>query len=408
MKKIVFIANQYPPNVLGGAELSLQTLVRELRNWAVEPVVVSLSANSADSEDEVEGVRVYRVAVQNAYALGNREQSALTKLRWHVQDVHNAAMGKKVADILRKEAPDAVSTHNLQGFSVAVWTEVRKLDVQLIHTLHDYYLLCPKTTMFRDGRNCTRACLSCYALSVRKGAATAAVDTVIGVSRFVLDAHLKRGLFGNARSAVIHSARALSTAEAQHVVQDGHGGPLRIGYIGRVEREKGIEVLLRAVRQLGVDWTLQVAGKAPSPDYLAYLKSTYPDARTTYVGYVKAPDFYPALDILVVPSVWHEALGVVVYEAMGFGVPVIASRTGGIPEILAGGDTGWLFESGNYQELANLLATAASSRNRLDAMRPYCLARRKDFLPEIQAGKYLDAIGWRAPTGTSAERTSPR
>jgi glycosyltransferase involved in cell wall biosynthesis len=70
-------------------------------------------------------------------------------------DIYNPLMAWEVKKIIDREQPDLVHTHNLQGFSVAAWKVVKKRGLPLVHTMHDYYLLCPRNTMFGGGRNCT-------------------------------------------------------------------------------------------------------------------------------------------------------------------------------------------------------------------------------------------------------------
>jgi len=393
MKKIVFVANQYYPNVVGGAELTLQILAEALSRFGTDIVVISLSPTSCDSQDEVNGIRVYRVAVRNSYYPFAGGQSATKRLLWHLRDVYNRPMAARVGAILDSERPDAVSTHNLGGFSVAVWGVAKSRGVAIIHTLHDYYLLCPRTTLLRRGRNCLRQCASCRVLSIPKQAASRDVDLVVGVSQFVLDAHLKRGLFPNARAKVIYNARPLSAGPAD-TLRSHDNGTLRIGFIGRIEEEKGIEVLLRAVTQLPRGaWGLRVGGRAPNPGYLDNLRTLYPLQEVEYLGYVNQADFFPTLDILVVPSIWNEPLGVVVFEAMGYGIPVIGSRVGGIPEIIEGSGAGWLFECGSAEELARLLRETIHAPQMLASMRDACLERANLFTPARQATEFLRFLG---------------
>ena len=67
MNSFMFVTTHYHPNVVGGAELSVQTLAEELSRQGKRVVVVSLSTTNADSVDEVNGIKVYRVAVTNFY-----------------------------------------------------------------------------------------------------------------------------------------------------------------------------------------------------------------------------------------------------------------------------------------------------------------------------------------------------
>jgi glycosyltransferase involved in cell wall biosynthesis len=133
------------------------------------------------------------------------------------------------------------------------------------------------------------------------------------------------------------------------------------------------------------------------------LRALYPLKEVEYLGYVAQADFFPTLDVLVVPSVWNEPLGVVVFEAMGYGVPVIGSRVGGIPEIIEGSGAGWLFESGNVLELTALLRDAINAPQTLASMRKACRERAQSFTPERQVTEFLRFLG-KQPWGERTHR----
>jgi glycosyltransferase involved in cell wall biosynthesis len=386
--RILFIANQYYPHVVGGAELSVQTLGEELLRMGMQICVISLSPNGHDSIDEVNGIRVHRLAVDNVYTPFTGPKSALQKFIWHSKDVHNSSMAAKVAAVLDIERPQWVSTHNIGGLSVALWQAIKARGIGVNHVLHDYYLLCPRTTMFSGGSICGKQCGSCRVFSMHKRTVSRMVDVVIGVSGFVLQAHLSRNYFPNASSAVIHNGRHPMVSTATHAGSD----ELQIGFIGRIEPSKGIEVLLEAVSLLSGRWQLRIAGKPQDDAYLAHLRQKFPSPRIEFLGYAKADQFYPTLDVLVVPSLWHEPLPGVVYEPMGFGVPVIASRVGGIPEMLEGTGAGWLFEPGDVHGLRDLLQPLIHSREPLQSRRQPALNRAAHFVPLRQAEEFLDAI----------------
>ena len=392
IRKILFIANQYHPNFVGGAEISVQTLVEELARQGLECVVISLSSSSTDSVDSVNGIRVYRVASRNVYTPFSGPKSRFAKLLWHLKDISNARMARQVGHILDLEQPDWVSAHNLAGFSVAIWGEVKFRGVGLSHMLHDYYLMCFKSTRFRRNRNCVGQCASCKVASVWKRTMSSQVDLAIGISRHVLRTHIDSGYFPRAHTVAIHNARAYERDDVTQL-PPSTSGPLRIGYMGRLERSKGVEVLLDAVSVLPPGgWTLRLAGRPVDAAYGADLVARYGRPEIEFCGYVTPADFYRSIDVLVVPSNWHEPLGMVVVESLGFGIPVIGSRSGGIPEILGEEGPGWLFEPGNVEELSTLLRTLLEDRSSIEALRPTALKRRQHFLPARQAADFLRAI----------------
>jgi glycosyltransferase involved in cell wall biosynthesis len=391
--KFLFVTNRYFPHILGGAEVTVQTLAEELRRRGHLVTVVSISATQDDVVSVLNEIRIYRLAVRNLYNPFQIRQRSLMKLLWHLGDAYNLSGGRQVGRILDLERPDFVSTHNLGGLSVAVWDQVRSRGIRLIHTLHDYYLLCPKTTMFKHERNCETQCVACRILSMPKRNRSDSVDVVIGISRFVMNAHVSRGFFASAKQAVIYNSRKLTCSLAGDSKSDSaHSGPLRFGYFGRIETQKGIARLLSALSEMTTnDWLLRVAGRASDPGYIDQLRRKFILPQVEYLGFLSAEDFFPTIDVLVVPSLWNEPLGVVAFEAWGFGVPVIVSARGGLAEIVDP-DTGWVFEPESKGALLRTLRAVVDSRKILSSMRRACLRRREYFVPERQANEFLAAV----------------
>lgn len=146
------------------------------------------------------------------------------------------------------------------------------------------------------------------------------------------------------------------------------GGAAVLGLVGRITPGKGHHVLLEAAARLaarGRDVELVIVG-APDPNcaedeaYLARLKNLAHarglESRVRWTGYQTDPDpYYRTFDVLVMPSVVREGLGLVALEAMQWGVPVVGSRLGGILEIVKDGVNGLLFAGGDSTALAETL-----------------------------------------------------
>jgi glycosyltransferase involved in cell wall biosynthesis len=129
--------------------------------------------------------------------------------------------------------------------------------------------------------------------------------------------------------------------------------PYTIAFIGRLKREKGVDVLLRAVAELRRDWRVRVLGAGPEKENLQRLAAQLHLAdRVQFDAQIPStqmPDYYRQIDLCVLPSRrapnWMEQFGRVLIEAMASGVPVIGSDSGDIPNVL--GDAGLLFPEGD-------------------------------------------------------------
>lgn len=134
------------------------------------------------------------------------------------------------------------------------------------------------------------------------------------------------------------------------------GTALNLGYRGRIEATKGIEVLLDAAARLPPGSVrVLIAGKG-DPDYTEALQRRYAGRDIVFLGFTRPAELFARIDLLVVPSISEAPLGRVIFEAYEHGVPSAVSRIGGMPEIVDEGRTGFVFEAGNAVALAALLA----------------------------------------------------
>jgi glycosyltransferase involved in cell wall biosynthesis len=400
---IVLISTLYAPNMIGGAERVAQAVAEGLAARGNRVSVISLSPDAESRRAELNGVQVHYCRLKNLYWPFPVSAAGYgTKVMWHLIDTYNTAMARSVGEKLDEIRPDVVNTHNLAGFSVAAWGAVKARQLPLVHTLHDQYLLCPYSTMFKNGKNCGTRCLGCRLCSAPRGHMTNRVDGVIGVSRFILQRHLDLGFFAAARAAVVHSgypppAGAAPAAQTRL--------PLRIGFLGRLELGKGLHRLIEAFLGLPRGAAeLRVAGTGDSA-YEASLRQRVGErGDVRWLGFVAPETFLPELDVLVVPSLWHEAMGRVVLEAFAHGIPVIGSDRGGIPELIDK-DCGWIFDPDKPEELRGILQRCVDQPQRLVEMRKAASAALLRFSSDAMLAGYLDA--YRDAIRRSPQRQAP-
>lgn len=352
--KLALFNTLYPtpshPKIVGGAERSVRILAEALSRAGHSVLVIrALPPRAHPSVEVVEGVQVAGIPIKNSYWPFDRSEqhNVLQRLAWHARD-DRAAEHTLVAEQLDTFEPDVIHTNNLSGLSTSVWRMAQRRGVPIVHTLRDYYLVCPRTKRFRGGRRCARPCVDCTLVTRQRRSETALVDAVVGISRATLDLHLQAGLFSNARwSGVIHNP----------VHQTGAVGPnpksgVTFGFIGRVTVEKGVDQLARAYRRLPNTARLVVAGETDLATQHR-LQALAGDRLITFLGFVAPEVFYAQVDVVVVPSLWDEPLSRAVQEAHAFARPVIGSARGGIPEALGKG--GWLFDPDQVDGLVQVM-----------------------------------------------------
>lgn len=167
-----------------------------------------------------------------------------------------------------------------------------------------------------------------------------------------------------------------------------------IGYIGRLEPYKGVDVLLRAAAK-HPNWRIRITGDGPArADLVALARELGVSDRVEILGFADGEalaERYRELDVIAVPSIpwpgWLEQFCRVAVEAMASGVPVVASRTGAIPDVV--GDTGVLVEPGEPAALAEGLSQALSPETwkRLRSAGP---VRAREFTWDRVAQQQID------------------
>jgi glycosyltransferase involved in cell wall biosynthesis len=328
--KVLLVNSLYPPLDVGGAERSVSELARGLAAAGVSVAVLSLCRAGDEGVVVEDGVEVWRARLNHLYwPWGGERRSAVARGAWHGLEAVGRTMDGTVEGALAAVRPDLVHAHVQTGLGTSVYRAARRRGLPLVQTLRDYSTICARAALFRKGRMCGRRCVDCVVLTEGRRRATAKVDHVVGISRAVLEAHRAAGCFRDTPSSVI------GNAAGSGVVRRRPEGAVVFGFIGRIEPEKGIEVLLRAVVGLEGDWRLRIAGRG-EPAYVAGLRAAFPDPRIEWLGQVEAGDFYGAVDAVAVPSLWAEPFGRVVVEALANGRGLIVSDIGGLPEAAAG------------------------------------------------------------------------
>lgn len=172
-------------------------------------------------------------------------------------------------------------------------------------------------------------------------------------------------------------------------------GPLRVGYVGRLEERKGIFTLLDAARALdGVEVTY--VGSGPDGERLGEMIDAAPTggrvAVRGFVAHDELPGLYRSFDVVVVPSIstasWTEQFGRVVVEAMASGVPVIVSDAGSLPEVT--GDAGIIVPEADAAALAAAIIHLRDDPARRAELRTRGLARARDFSWDRIAARQAD------------------
>jgi len=294
------------------------------------------------------------------------EHSALKRFGAFWTGAYNGKTFREMQRLLQSDRPDIVHVHSVYPmFSPSILLACRRAGVPVVMTVHTHNLTCPTWFHLRDGsicedcmggreyqcvlHNCRRNLLESAAYALRSFVARRFrlfhdnVDILMVPTQFSRTLLLRAG-FHRDQVVVVPNPTAVTESPTDRLLGD------YVAFAGRVSAEKGVDVLLAAAA-LMPHLSFKIAGDGP---VLSAMMAQAP-GNVHFVGrlaYEELLAFYKRARLLVVPSVWFEPFGMVAADAMALGLPVIASRIGGLPDVVEDGVTGLLFEPGNAPDLA--------------------------------------------------------
>jgi len=247
-------------------------------------------------------------------------------------------------------------------------------NIPIVHTVHDYRLICPAYLFFNGENEICEKCRNnmyyqcivnkCSENSLSQSTILALdayvrkwvknpykyIDSLIFVSNFALRKHLEFGLSQKIDSNVLYNF----IPELSECKPNNKKGKYYL-YFGRLSREKGIMTLLEAAKKTNIN--LKILGTGPLQQIITSQKSN----NIEILGYKKGNELIEIIknaSFIIVPSEWYENNPMSVIESYAYGKPVIGADIGGIPEIVEHNKTGYLFESGNIDALAEQIEIA--------------------------------------------------
>ena len=284
--------------------------------------------------------------------------------------MRGADSAPQLAALLQRERPDVAHFHNtLPLISPQAYRTCSQYRVPVVQTLHNYRLLCPAATFYREGRVC-EDCLgsttlwpairhSCYRGSRGGSASVAAmlaghrvagtwassVDSYIALTEFARGKLVEGGL---PAPRITVKPNFLADPPKPRDGDDGFGM-----FVGRLSPEKGIATLLDAWQ--GSSIPLSIFGDGPEAERVQAWIAARPETKVVLHGARPRQEVLERMRrarFLVFPSEWYEGFPMTLVEAMACGLPVLGSRIGSIAEIVEDGVTGLLFEPGDAAALA--------------------------------------------------------
>jgi glycosyltransferase involved in cell wall biosynthesis len=343
--------------------------------------------------------------------------------------VWNADAKGRIALTCDKFRPDVVHFHNTFPLvSPAGYSAARTAGAAVVQTLHNYRLICPSATLFRDGRVC-EDCVGrtvpwpgvvhkCYRNSAAASAVTAwmlashnrrgtwltQVDRYIALTDFARRKMIEGGLPGEK-----------IMVKPNFVVDSGvgPGDGAFVLFVGRLDAVKGVETLLKAwaLPRSGAlgRLKLRIIGDGPLGEMVR--RAAAEDTSIVYDGYLEPLKVYELLGqarLLIVPSEWYEGgLPRTVIEAYAKGTPVLASRLGSM-ELIEEGVTGGLYRPGDSADLVEQAQRLLADENEVAGLRRGARAAFEATYTADQNYRMLRAVYQSALDAAVREQNMPQ
>jgi glycosyltransferase involved in cell wall biosynthesis len=358
----VLVANNYF-YLRGGCERVMFDDMRALTAKGIDVVPFSVidpaNVPSEYSRDFARGVDIHAT-------------NPLDRLQAARESIHCARTAEAFAKLVDKTRPDAAHFHNVYGrLTTSILAMARRMGLPAVLTAHDYKAICPSYLMLKNGKPCT-SCVDggyyrcaihrCHKQNLATSAVSAveayyarltdsygAVSTFLCPSRFMSQQLVRSGI---AQDRVMYHPNSLDPGAYAPCYEGEY-----VLYAGRLSQEKGLSTLLQAM--LGTGIPLRIAGAGPMEEQLQAAAAKDRGSSITFEGHcdgVRLAALYRNAAFVVVPSEWYENAPMSILEAFAYGKPVVGSRIGGIPELIAEGENGYLVECGAQEQLRTAIS----------------------------------------------------
>ncbi len=377
--KICLISNLYPPNVLGGAEVSVKTVSEELVKKGHKVVVITTPFNGEKIEI-VNGVKIYQINPLNIYSVYDHpHKPLLLKPLWHVIDLWNPYDNSIIKNVLKTEKPDIVHIHNFKGLSISSFAAAKSLNIPIVFTAHDYSLICMRANLLNSsGEICKTPAFMCKIYNkIQKELVNNKPDLLISPSQFVIDKLKSNGIFKDIKAQKVPLGIELNDCQESNKDYS----KIDILYAGNLGEHKGVHILINAFKRIKNDNAqLNIVGKGICEKKLKKLADN--DKRVKFHGFLEGGELlkmYENANLTVVPSIWYDNSPMVIYESFSCGTPVIGSRIGGIPELIEDEFNGYLFEPANDEELKIILEKIMKNPDKLKELEVGAIKSSKKY-----------------------------
>jgi len=374
--KVLFVNKYFYPK--GGSEISMFETAKILEAKGHKVIYFSMrDEKNLFSEQEkhfISGVQY--------------EGNVWAKVDASLKLLYSFEARKKIESLIREERPDVAHLNNIyHQISPSIIHSLKKFGIPLVMTLHDYKMVCASYSMLNSGKICEACKDGKYYYCFLKGCVKNsrmksllntfemylhqdilriydAVDVFVSPYSNYFENKLKEMGF---KRNIVHLQNFLRLGEFQPEYDWQENS---IVYFGRLSREKGVLTLIKAMKGTrGV--VLKIIGEGPMEKTLKNFVEKENIENVRFLGHRTGLDLKNELAksmFVVVPSEWYEPFALTIIESFALGKPVIGARIAGIPDRVMEGETGFLFEMGNPDDLRSKIEYMLNNTDSISQM----------------------------------------
>lgn len=391
----VLLINKY--NYLkGGSEAYFFGIKKMLEDNRHEVIVFSMKDEKNKDNDFID------YFVDN---IDYQENNFSNKIKNAIKLISSKEAYTKLCRLIEDTKPDIAHVNLIyHQLTPSVFHALKKHNIPVVFTSHDYKLVCPNYKLFTNNEICMKCTegkfVNCFFNKCHKDSNLYSLlltieayyhkwkgsyeiaDRVICPSEFMYKQLKDKRIPGNKlRLMPNFLTNDFSKKESLTIEKEDF-----ILYYGRLSGEKGLDVLLDAKKLLKSSIQLKIIGNGPEELRLKERVQKEGISNVEFLGFKTGDDLTIEIEkarATIIPAVWHEVFGLTIIESFSSGTPVIGSSVGGITELIHEGKNGFLFERANPKELAHKIEKVFSISNEdYSVMVKYCFEYSKKFSPQ--------------------------
>lgn len=325
------------------------------------------------------------------YFRDNKEIKKYTlfqKVHFVLNNFYSFKTARDIRKIAALEKPDIAHVHNVWPLiTPGIYLVLKKLKIPVVQTIYNYRFLCANGYFFVNNKICLKCAKGnnlhavfnkCYQNSLIQSLLRASILSLCrffkifhkNIDGYIFLSHWLKCLFikyGFEEPKSFIKPGVIDMPECEPSMNHEN----YIAYMGRLSSEKGLNLLLQAMKELPYI-NLKIIGSGEEDENLRAFAEKNNLNNVEFTGHIKGEKRFEILKkamFSVIPSIWYEPFGLAAVESLALGVPVVGAKTGGLADIIKHKETGLLYELGENNSLKNAIKSLYNDQALLKKMR---------------------------------------